>query len=115
LELRAALGFAALFVTMVVATHLAVSYLGKAGVFSLAALMGVTDVDPFIMGMTQTAGINTPLGVAAAAILIAAASNNLVKGIYSFFLSDRQTGVLSLCLLAALAVAGLTPLLWLAR
>jgi len=53
--------------------------------------------------------------VAAAAILIAAASNNLVKGIYSFFLSDRHTGVLSLCLLAALAVAGLTPLLWLAR
>ena len=53
LELRAALGFAVLFVTMLVATHLVVTYLGKAGVYSLAALMGVTDVDPFIMGMTQ--------------------------------------------------------------
>ena len=115
LEMRAALGFAVLFVAMLVATHLVVTYLGKAGVYSLAALMGVTDVDPFIMGMTQDAGANAPLGVAAAAILIAASSNNLVKGIYSFSLSDRKTGVLSLSLLAVLAVAGLTPLLWLAQ
>jgi uncharacterized membrane protein (DUF4010 family) len=72
-------------------------------------------VDPFIMGMTQAGGGSAPLGVAAAAILIAASSNNLVKGIYSFSLSDRKTGVLSLSLLGALAVAGLTPLLWLAQ
>jgi uncharacterized membrane protein (DUF4010 family) len=115
LELSAALGFAALFVAMLVATHLVVTYLGKAGVYSLAALMGVTDVDPFIMGMTQAAGGNAPLGVAAAAILIAASSNNLVKGIYAYSLSDRKTGVLSLSLLVALAAAGLTPLLWVAR
>jgi uncharacterized membrane protein (DUF4010 family) len=115
LELRAALGFAILFVTMLVTTHLVVTYLGNAGVYSLAALMGVTDVDPFIMGMTQSAGDRAPLAVAAAAILIAASSNNLVKGMYAFSLSDRKTGVLSLSLLAALAAAGLTPLLWLAR
>jgi len=112
LELRAALGFAALFLAMLVATHLVVTYLGKAGVFSLAALMGVTDVDPFIMGMTQAAGTETALAVGAAAIMIAAASNNLVKGIYSYSLSDRKTGVMSLSLLAALALGGLMPLLW---
>ena len=55
------------------------------------------------------------MAVAAAGILIAAASNNLVKGIYAFSLSDRKTGVLSLSLLAGLAVAGLAPLLWLAQ
>jgi len=115
LELSAALGFAVLFATMVVATHLVVTYLGKAGVYSLAALMGVTDVDPFIMGMTQAGGGSTTLGVAAAAILIAASSNNLAKGIYAYSLSDRKTGVLSLILLATLAAAGFTPLLWLAR
>jgi uncharacterized membrane protein (DUF4010 family) len=75
----------------------------------------LTDVDPFIMGMTQAAGASAPLGVAAVAILIAASSNNLVKGIYAYSMSDRKTGVLSLSLLAALAVAGLTPLLWLWR
>jgi uncharacterized membrane protein (DUF4010 family) len=76
--------------------------------------MGVTDVDPFIMGMTQSAGATTSLKVASAAILIAAASNNLVKGVYAYTLSGRKTGVQSLSLLAGLAVAGLTPLLWLA-
>ena len=113
LELHAALGFALLFVGILVATHLVITHLGNAGVYSLAGLMGVTDVDPFIMGMTQAAGHNAPLRVAAAAIMIAASSNNLVKGIYSYSLSDRKTGVLSLSLLAALAAAGLTPLLWL--
>ena len=115
LELRAAFFFSALFLAMLIATHLVVTYLGRAGVYSLALLMGCTDVDPFIMGMTQSAASGASLGVAAAAILIAAASNNLVKGIYAFCLSDRSTGIRSLCLLAALALAGLAPLLWLAK
>jgi uncharacterized membrane protein (DUF4010 family) len=83
-------------------------------VYTLAAVMGVTDVDPFIMGMTQSAGGVTSLKVASAAILIAAASNNLIKGIYAYSLSDRKTGVESLCLLGGLTAAGLAPLLWLA-
>jgi uncharacterized membrane protein (DUF4010 family) len=113
LELGAAFLFAAFFVAMLIATQLAVTYLGHAGVNILAAVMGVTDVDPFILGMTQAAGTLTPLKVAAGAVLIAAASNNLVKGIYSYCLADRRTGIKSLSLLAALAAAGLLPLLWL--
>jgi uncharacterized membrane protein (DUF4010 family) len=76
-------------------------------------LMGVTDVDPFIMGMTQAAGRLTPLKVAAAAVLIAAASNNVVKGIYAFSLADRKTGLQSLALLTILAALSLVPLFWL--
>jgi uncharacterized membrane protein (DUF4010 family) len=113
LELSAAFLFALLFLAMLIATHLAITYLGHGGLYALAALMGVTDVDPFIMGLTQAAGQATPLASAAAAILIAASSNNLVKGIYAFALSDRKTGLMSLSLLIALAVAGLTPLAWL--
>ena len=113
LELLAAFLFALLFLIMLVATQLAVTYLGRTGVNTLAVIMGITDVDPFIMGMTQAAGSLTPLKIAAAAVLIAAASNNLVKGIYSYSLADRRTGRESLGLLAALAALGLTPLLWL--
>jgi len=109
LDLRAALTFAALFLAMLVATHWAVANLGKAGVYSLAALMGVVDVDPFILGMTQS---GASLSVAAAAILIASASNNVVKGVYAFVLSDRKTGIRSLGLLVGLAALGLVPLLW---
>jgi uncharacterized membrane protein (DUF4010 family) len=114
LELRAAFLFALLFVAMLVATRLAAVYLGKSGVYSLAAIMGVADVDPFLMGMTQSAGTVTPFSVAASGILIAAASNNAAKGLYAYLLADRRTGVQSLCLLVALAALGLTPLVWLA-
>lgn len=112
LELVAAFGFAALFVAMLVATQMAVTYLGKAGVDTLAAIMGVTDVDPFIMGMTQAAGTLTPLKGAAAAVLIAAASNNLIKGIYAYSLAGGRTRIEAFGLLAGLAMLGLTPLFW---
>ncbi len=114
LELGAAFLFAILFLVMLVATQLAVTYLGHAGVNILAAIMGLADVDPLIMGMTQAAGSPlTPFSVAAIAILIAASSNNVAKGIYSYSLADRQTGRQSLSLLLTLALAGLAPLFWL--
>jgi len=113
LELMAAFFFAGFFLAMLIATQLTVTYLGNKAVNILAAIMGVTDVDPFIMGMTQAAGSLTPVSVAAGAVLIAAASNNLIKGIYSFSLADRKTGVQSLCMLVALAAAGIAPLFWL--
>ena len=112
LEIGAALLFALLFLAMLVATHLAVAYLGRGGLYALAAAMGVTDVDPFIMGMTQSGGGATPIAPAATAILIAASSNNFVKGVYAYGVSDRPTGIMSLALLTALAVAGLAPLAW---
>jgi uncharacterized membrane protein (DUF4010 family) len=112
LDLGTALLFALLFLVMLVVTQLAVKYLGRAGVDTLAAIMGVSDVDPFIMGLTQTAGTLTPVSLAAGAILIAAASNNVVKGIYAYSLSDRKTGRESLIFLLALALGGLVPLIW---
>ena len=110
LDLRVAFTFAALFLAMLVATHWVVAHLGKTGVYSLAAIMGVVDVDPFIMGITQS---SASLQIAAGGVLIAASSNNLTKGVYAFVLSDRKTGVESLSLLIGLAALGLAPLLWL--
>jgi uncharacterized membrane protein (DUF4010 family) len=114
LELRAALAFALLFLVMLVATQLATVYLGHAGVYTLSAMMGVADVDPFIMGMTQASGTVTPPAVAAIGILVAAASNNVAKGAYAYFLSAGAAGIQSAGLLIGLSVLGLMPLLWLA-
>jgi uncharacterized membrane protein (DUF4010 family) len=111
LELSAAFLFALLFLAILVATQLATAYLGNSGVYALAAILGVTDVDPFIMGMTQAAGSSTAVHVAASAILIAAASNNVVKGIYAWSFARGQTGRQSLLLLVGLAMLGLSPLL----
>jgi uncharacterized membrane protein (DUF4010 family) len=99
---------------MMVITQLALTWLGKGGVFGLAAIMGVTDVDPFILGITQSAGAATPVALAAGAIAIAAASNNAVKGIYAFSFADRRTGTQALAFLLGLALLGLAPLIWLA-
>jgi len=112
LELGTAFLFAILFLAILVATHLALTYLGKGGIYSLAALMGVTDVDPFIMGMTHEAGATAPLQVAAIGILIAAACNNLVKGCYAFSFAHGKAGRWSLALLGGLGVAGLVPVFW---
>ena len=110
LELITAFLFAALFLAMLVITQLAVTYLGRAGIDTLAAIMGVSDVDPFIMGLTQAPSTSAAPAVAAGAILIAAASNNVIKGIYAYSLAGRRTGRQSLWFLLALAAAGIAPL-----
>ena len=110
LELRAAFLFALLFIVIVVITQLVLHHFGSGGVYTLAAIMGVTDVDPFILGLTQSS--NTPVPLAATAILIAAASNNVVKGIYAYMFADRATGQRGAGLLWSLALCGLAPLLW---
>lgn len=112
LELSSALFFAVIFVVMLALTHYAVVYLGRGGVYALAALTGFTDIAPFILGLANTVGTSTPLGLAAAAVMVAAASNNIVKGGYAYAFGDRRTGVESAALLLIYAVLGLVPLFW---
>lgn len=113
LELRSAFLFALLFLLMLVLTKLAVEYLGAAGVYGLAALMGVSDVDPFILGLAQASGGAEPHAVAATAILVAAASNNVIKGMYALAFADRATGRLALAGMLLLALLGLVPVFFL--
>jgi uncharacterized membrane protein (DUF4010 family) len=111
LELSAALLFGVLYVAILWITHLAILYLGRAGLFTLAGVMGVYNVDPFILSLAESAGKLTPLTLAAGAIVIAAASNNLIKGIYAYGVAERRTGLQGLLLLLVLALLGLLPLL----
>ena len=115
LELWAALLFGGIFIAMLILTDLAVTHLGRGGMFALAAVMGVTDVDPFVLSLTQSAGVVTSLTLAAGGILIATASNNALKGIYAFGFADRKTGMQSLALLLGFAALGLAPLIWVLR
>ena len=100
---------------MLALTHYAVVYLGRGGVYALAALTGFTDIAPFILGLANTVGTSTPFALAASAVMVAAASNNIVKGGYAYAFGDRKTGVESLILLLVFAVVGLLPLIWLAK
>jgi uncharacterized membrane protein (DUF4010 family) len=115
LELASAFSLAIVFAVVVVATNLAVTHLGRNGIYGLAALTGLAPVDPFILGLTQTAGNLTPLGLAAAGVLVAAASNNFAKAFIAYFLADSKTGKQSFFLLMLLTALGLLPLVWMER
>ncbi|MBE9045481.1 MgtC/SapB family protein [Pleurocapsales cyanobacterium LEGE 10410] len=111
LELKAAFSFALLFIIITMMTKYMINYFGSKGVYTLAAIMGITDVDPFILSLTQSAGQSVPLTVASISILIAAASNNAVKGLYALIFGDRQTGRQGFYLLLLFSFLGLFPLL----
>jgi uncharacterized membrane protein (DUF4010 family) len=115
LELASAFSLALVFVVMLVATDFALVHLGRTGIFGLALLSGLAPVDPFIMGLTQTAGKASSLDIAAAAVVIAAAANNLAKAFLAFMSADTRTGRQSLALLLGLTALGLLPLFWFAR
>jgi uncharacterized membrane protein (DUF4010 family) len=115
LELTSAFSLAMVFVAMLVATNFVLVHLGRSGIYGLAVLSGLAPVDPFIMGLTQTAGKLTSLGLAAAGIVVAAASNNFAKALIAVVLADSKTGRQSLLLLFGLTALGLLPLLWVTR
>ncbi|MGA7328123.1 MAG: DUF4010 domain-containing protein [Rhodomicrobium sp.] len=107
LELGAAAIFAALFVlTSLLSTWVKTKF-GLAGIYTLAAAVGVTDIDPFVLNLAQggTPGISN--GEIAAAILIAASSNNLLKAAYASSFAGGPATRDSAVALIVLAAAGL--------
>jgi uncharacterized membrane protein (DUF4010 family) len=112
LELSAAFLFAGIFVVTMIVTQCVMAHGSGVGLFGVAAVAGIVDVDPFVLGMTQS-----PVAVHSAAlgVVVAASSNNLAKGVYAVALADRRTGLRALIGLSALAALGLLPCIWLAR
>ena len=107
LEVTSAFTFAAIFLVILIATKVVTHRFGDTGVLIMAAIMGAADVDPFILGLTQTVGSTLSIETAALAVVIAAAVNNLMKGIYAMVFGTRRTGRLSLALLGGLGVISL--------
>jgi uncharacterized membrane protein (DUF4010 family) len=114
LELRSAFVFAALFVAVLIISRLVTTHFGNRGMYGLASIIGLVDVDAFILGMTQSAGGLTAGSLAAKSILIAIASNNIAKGLYAYAFADRRTGIQSLTLLTGMAALTVIPfwLIW---
>jgi uncharacterized membrane protein (DUF4010 family) len=90
-----------------VATRFVAGRFGDTGVLLMAAVMGAADVDPFVLGLTQTVGADLTLEVAVLAVLIAAAVNNLMKGVYALIFGSTRTGTISFAALTALGILSL--------
>ena len=94
LEVSAALTFAVLFVALSLAVAWGRQQFGESGIFAVAAIAGVTDVDPFVLSLAQGTGAGSPLMLTAAAILVAAASNNFLKAGYTLVFAGKKNGLL---------------------
>jgi uncharacterized membrane protein (DUF4010 family) len=110
LELSSALVFAVLFVLVLVVTRIIGERFGDTGVLVLACVMGAADVDPFILGITQQADASLALGTAALAVALAAAVNNLMKGVYAVVFGSRSVGLPAAVVLTLLGAASLVVL-----
>ncbi|HEX3369512.1 MAG TPA: DUF4010 domain-containing protein, partial [Candidatus Cybelea sp.] len=106
LQLSTALVFAALFVLVSMLATFAQQAFGHAGVYVLAAIVGVTDIDPFVLSLAQGGAAGVGVSTAAAAILIASSSNNALKAGYALAFSRQREAVIPAAILALLAVAG---------
>jgi len=112
LELWIALLFGSIFIVMIVLTRWSLGHLGQRGLLTLAGIMGVTDVDPFVLSLTQSSGAVVSTALAAGAVLVATASNNVVKAFYALGFADRKAGVQSLLLLLGFSLLGIVPIFW---
>ena len=83
LELGTAAIFAVLFLIITLVSTWVGSEFGKSGIFVLAAVVGVADIDPFVLNLAQGGVADLSVSVAAAAILVSTASNNLLKASYA--------------------------------
>jgi uncharacterized membrane protein (DUF4010 family) len=78
-EITPALIFAMLFIAFRVVTNLVKSHFGDTGLFSLSFLIGVTDIDPFILSIIHNQAVTSLM---VSALIVSMMGNTLFKGIY---------------------------------
>ena len=83
LEFKTAIIFGLLFIFFALLTNAVISIYGKLGVNILSVVVGVTDIDPYILNLFQSGLNNLTVTTIVSATIIATASNNLIKMIYS--------------------------------
>lgn len=79
LQLGAALQMAVLFQVVLMAVHVVRGRWGASGIFTSAAVLGLTDVDALTLSMTRDVAQTISVDVAARAIAIGVLSNTAVK------------------------------------
>jgi uncharacterized membrane protein (DUF4010 family) len=107
LELGTAAVFTGLFVVISLVSSWVGTEFGQSGILALAAVVGVSDIDPFVLNLAQGGVADLSPSVAAAAILVATASNNLLKATYAAVFAGWRASlpaVVALGVLAALTV-----------
>jgi len=107
LQLGTALTFALLFVVVALASAWVSRSFGQHGVYALAAVTGITDINPFVLSLAQGGVAGMSLPALATAILIAVASNNMLNAGYALLFGGVRACLRPALALFALGLAGL--------
>ena len=105
LEFRTAAIFGVLFVVFALVTDFVSKNYGSSGVTGLAYIVGVTDIDPFLLNLLQGNGIEQMTIVLA--IINATNSNNLLKMIYAVSLGSSNVRKSFLLNFSVLIISGI--------
>jgi uncharacterized membrane protein (DUF4010 family) len=93
-ELKPAVIFAFLFVLLSIVTMWVKQFFGGGGLLVLSGIVGVTDIDPFILSLINK---QMPIGnIIESAIIISMMSNTILKGIYFGFFSKGLRKIVAL-------------------
>ncbi len=90
LEFKTALIFGLLFAFFSVLTDYVVKHYGDSGINILSLIVGVTDIDPFVLNLFQNGLNSLTLELIVRAVLLATASNNILKMIYALILGGKS-------------------------
>jgi uncharacterized membrane protein (DUF4010 family) len=90
LEFGTAFLFAVIFLLMLVLTRIISQSFGASGLELLSFGVGFTDIDPFVLSLLNGTYHSINTNELAGALLIAAGSNNLLKGTYAVVIGNWQ-------------------------
>lgn len=111
-EVGTALKFGALLATVVLLSHYVRAWLGEAGLYGLAAVSGLTDVDAISLSLARLSTEEVADQVAVRAIMLAAIVNTLAKLAIVAAVGPRGMAWRVASVTAAIAMAAVVGLLW---
>jgi uncharacterized membrane protein (DUF4010 family) len=106
LQISAAIIFAAIFVVISVLSATIRDTFGQTGILTFAALVGVSDIDPFVINIAQGGVADLSISTLSGAILIAASSNNIAKAMYALGFGGVESSRRPALMLFILAMLG---------
>jgi uncharacterized membrane protein (DUF4010 family) len=107
LQIPAALIFAALIAVISVISAWVHGAFGESGILVLSAVVGASDIDPFVLNIAQGGVAGMSIANLSAAVLIAASSNNVAKAAYAIGFGGMTAARRPAAMLLALALLGL--------
>tara|TARA_R110002167_G_scaffold298194_3_gene502508 strand:+ start:1896 stop:3176 length:1281 start_codon:yes stop_codon:yes gene_type:complete len=93
LDLKSALVFGVLLTVILLLGDFLKNWLGDTGIYMLAATSGIADVDAITLSLTRMSNNGLAMDTAVIGIVIATATNNLVKSGMAWVIGNRQTGL----------------------